>query len=171
MTQRTCLGAVYGGKNNSAQMMIHGAWIVFIRKEQNTKAKESFFKGRFPHWMQTPAWTWQAPWRQTQDTAPNNDASKLQQQCLVTLFPRKEKQRGFEGGKPLLTMACQTRERRQPKCKHRSGLRFRVTHLTPTTEKRCSLIKPGGPMHTSEADISQSMHLPATQAEHLTLEE
>lgn len=46
--------------------------------------------------------------------------------------------------------------RGQPNGKHNEGLCFRTFHLTPTTEKQCRLIKPGGHMHGSEADVSQS---------------
>lgn len=63
---RTC---IWWEKNpKPAQMMIHWVWIVFIRKEQNPEAKESCFKRRFPHWMQTPAWIWQASCWQGQES-------------------------------------------------------------------------------------------------------
>lgn len=112
ITQRTCLGAVYGGKNKSAQMVIHGAWIVFIRKEQNTKAKGSYFKRRFPRWTQTPAWIWQAshgrPRMLHLTTMPAGSSSSTG----AIYFPTKKKCREDSRGKShsQLWLARHTRE-------------------------------------------------------------
>lgn len=54
MTKRTRLGAAHGGKNKSVQMMIHGAWAVSIKKEQNMKAKQPYLKREISTWNTDP---------------------------------------------------------------------------------------------------------------------